>query len=365
MRLPTTDGNPMSGCVDEAEAVRMIRHGIDNGINYVDTAYPYHAGKGELAVGKALADGYREKVMLATKSPVFLISRAEDFDRYLDEQLKKLQTDHVDFYLLHALDRQRWENIILKHKVLDRAEAALKDGRIGNLGFSFHDNFSAFKQIIDGYGGWTFCQIQYNYMDTGNQAGTKGLKYAASKGLAVVVMEPILGGRLANPPVEIRHLLESFGRKRSPSEWALQWVWNQQEVSLVLSGMSSMAQVEENLASADRSAVGSMGPGELRLIDEVRARYGEKMPIPCTKCSYCLPCPNGINIPRNFEIFNDGFIHTDPRTARFLYGRFLAEDERAGACKKCRKCEEKCPQKIPVSEHMPRVHGVLGEGKSY
>ena len=213
MRLPTTDGNPMSGCVDESEAVRMIRHGIDNGINYVDTAYPYHTGKGELAVGKALADGYREKVMLATKSPVFLISRAEDFDRYLDEQLKKLQTDHFDFYLLHALDRQRWENIILKHRVLDRAEAALKDGRISQLGFSFHDNLSAFKHIIDGYDGWTFCQIQYNYMDTENQAGTVGLKYAASKGLAVVVMEPILGGRLANPPAEIRRMFDGFGKK--------------------------------------------------------------------------------------------------------------------------------------------------------
>jgi predicted aldo/keto reductase-like oxidoreductase len=365
MRLPTTDGNPSSGCIDESEAVRMIRHGIDNGINYVDTAYLYHEGKGELAVGKALCDGYREKVKLATKSPVFLIGRAEDFDRYLDEQLKKLRTDHFDFYLLHALDKARWENIILKHNVLGRAEAALKDGRIGKLGFSFHDSYPVFKQIIDGYDGWAFCQIQYNYMDAENQAGTKGLRYAASKGLAVVVMEPILGGRLANPPSDVRRIFESSGSRRSPSEWALQWVWNQPEVSIVLSGMSSMAQVKENLESAGRSAVGSLGAGELKLIQNVRMKYAGLMPIPCTKCGYCMPCPNGINIPRNFEIYNDGFIHADPRTARFLYGRFLGKNERAGACQKCRKCEEKCPQKIPINEHMTKVHGVLGEGKSY
>jgi predicted aldo/keto reductase-like oxidoreductase len=365
MRLPTTDGVPGSGCIDEAESARMIRHGIDNGINYVDTAYPYHAGNGEIAVGKALSGGYREKVKLATKSPVFLIGRAEDFDRYLDEQLKKLQTDHIDFYLLHALDKQRWENIILKHRVLDRAEAAKKDGRIGELGFSFHDSYPVFKQIIDGYDGWTFCQIQYNYMDAENQAGTKGLRYAASKGLAVVVMEPILGGRLANPPAEIRQLFDGSGHGRSPSEWALQWVWNQPEVSLVLSGMSSMAQVVENLESADRSAVGSLGADELKLVGNVRVRYAGLMPIKCTKCGYCMPCPNGVNIPRIFEIYNDGFIHADLRTARFLYGRFLGGNEWAGACQGCRQCEEKCPQKIPISEHMPNVHDVLGEGKSY
>lgn len=364
MRLPTTDGNPMSGNIDEKLALKMIRHAIDEGVNYVDTAYPYHGGQSEAVVGKALKDGYREKVRLATKCPVWAITKPEEFDKYLDEQLQKLQTDHIDFYLFHGLEKSRWDTIV-KLELVKRAEKAIKAGKIRYIGFSFHDKFDTFKTIIDSYDKWTFCQIQYNYMDIENQAGTKGLKYAASKGLAVVIMEPILGGRLANPPAPVRKILQGYDKNRTPSDWALQWVWSQPEVSVVLSGMSNLTQVEGNLVSASKSGYGKMTPEELKVLDRVRIKYRENVPIGCTKCGYCMPCPNGVNIPRNFELYNDGFIHEDPRTARGMYQRFLPEPQRAGSCAECHTCEEKCPQKLPISELMKKVKAVLGDNKPY
>lgn len=365
MRFPTLDGNPLSQKVDEAESIRMIRHAIDEGVNYLDTAYPYHNGLSEVVIGKALEGGYRQRVRIATKSPVWQVEKAEDFDKYLDEQLKRLQTDFVDFYLFHGLGRKRWRETVLKLNLLDMAERAVKDGRIKYLGFSFHDGFDAFKEIVDGYHGWTFCQIQYNYMDTENQAGTKGLRYAASKGLAMVVMEPLLGGRLANPPRSIRDILNGSPKTVDPVDLALQWVWDQPEVSLLLSGMSTMTQVEGNLKYASKSGVGRMDKEELEVIARVKKKYREMVPIPCTECGYCMPCPNGVDIPGNFEIYNNGFIHEDVRTARNNYSRFVPEKERASACQQCIACEEKCPQNIKISEQMRKVHSVLGEGKDY
>jgi predicted aldo/keto reductase-like oxidoreductase len=362
MRLPTKDGKPMSSRIHEGKAARMIRYAIDRGVNYIDTAYPYHGGKSEAFVGKVLRDGYRERVMLATKSPVWLIKKSKDFDMYLDEQLQRLRTDQIDFYLFHALNKKAWDNVVVKRGLLDRAEKARDRGKIVNLGFSFHDNFAAFKKIVDGHDGWDFCQIQYNYMDTENQAGTKGLKYAASKGLGVVVMEPLLGGRLANPPRTILEIIRSDRKKRAPADMALQWIWNQPEVSLVLSGMNTLGQVRGNVKSASASGVGSFGTVDLRLIDRIKKKYREMVPIPCTECSYCMPCPNGVDIPRNFEIYNNGYIHEDMRTARNTYERFVPKKERASACVQCKRCERKCPQKITISEWMPKVHAVLGEG---
>ena len=238
MRLPTRDNKPMSADIDEHASIRLIRSAIDRGVNYIDTAYPYHNGNSEIVTGKALSDGYRDKVKLATKSPLWFVNSPGDFDKFLNEQLKKLQTDHIDFYLMHGLDKKKWENTVLKLGLLEKAEAAIKDGRIGNLGFSFHDGHASFKPIVDGYNRWEFCQIQYNYMDTENQAGTEGLRYAAGKGLAVIVMEPLLGGRLSIPPPEVRKVFDKYGDKRSPSQWALQWVWSQSEVTSLLSGMT-------------------------------------------------------------------------------------------------------------------------------
>lgn len=364
MRLPTLDGIPQSEAVDESETIRMIRHAVDQGVNYIDTAYPYHNGRSEVVNGKALQDGYRSKVMLATKSPVWQIAKPSDFDTYLGEQLARLRTGHIDVYLFHALGAERWEKIVLKHSLLERAEAAVKDGRIGHIGFSFHDKAEVFKRIIDGYGGWGLCQIQYNYMDTENQAGTSGLKYAASKGIAVVVMEPLLGGRLAVPPQAAADVFRASDRGRSPAEWALQWIWDQAEVSTALSGMKAMAEVEENLRAAGRSGIGSLNADDLDLFEQAQKILRERTPIPCTQCGYCRPCPSGVNIPRNLELYNDCVIYDDPAIPRAVYARFMPEGERASLCTGCRACEEKCPQRIVISECMPEVHAVLGKGQS-
>jgi predicted aldo/keto reductase-like oxidoreductase len=337
----------------------MVRCAIDNGVNYLDTAYPYHGGQSEVVVGKALRGGYRERVKLATKLPVWLVEGPADFDRLLNEQLEKLQTGYIDFYLLHALSHSRWRDIVLKHKLLDRAEAALADGRIRHLGFSFHDEYEGFEEIVNGTNLWSFCQIQYNYMDTENQAGVRGLKLAASKGLAVVIMEPLMGGRLADPPKDVLEAMENLPARRSPAEWALQWLWDQPEVSVVLSGMSTMAQVEENLRFADRSRIGSFSPADQALIAEVREKYCARTVIPCSKCNYCMPCPNGVYIPANFEFFNYARLYDDVAGARFKYQVFLTEEQRSGSCIACGACEELCPQKIEIGEWMPKVTALL------
>jgi len=365
MRFPTLDGNQFGGKIDEHDATRMVRHAIDSGVNYIDTAYPYHEGKSEVFLAKALGDGYRERVKLATKSPVWLIKERGDFDKYLNEQLERLQTDHVEFYLLHGLTGKTWRETVLAHGIIAAAEDAKKDGRIGHLGFSFHDDNKAFREIVDGYDKWTFCQIQYNYMDTENQAGTDGLRYAASKGLAVVVMEPLLGGRLSSPPRPIQEVLNGSGISRSPSDLALQWIWDQPEVTVVLSGMNTMTQVEENLLSADGSGVGSLSAEERDMIGGIQRTYESMVPITCTKCGYCMPCPNGVDIPENFDLYNGGFIHDDVARSRNSYSKFMEEKARASACIQCGECEEKCPQKLKISELMPEVHAVLGEEKPY
>ncbi len=363
MRLPTTDRKPMSKKIDEARSTRMIRYAIDNGVNYVDNAYPYHGGKSEAFLGRALRDGYRDKVMLATKCPVWLVSKQKDFDKYLDQQLRRLRTDRIDFYLFHALSEKSWRSKVVKLKLLDRAEKAVDSGKIGHIGFSFHDTYKAFKEIVDGYDSWDFCQIQYNYLDTVNQAGTKGLRYAASKGLGVVIMEPLLGGRLASPPKPVRSIFDSAGVESTPADLALQWLWDQREVSLILSGMSTLGQVKGNLESADRSGVGSFTARERKLVERMTRKYEQLSPIPCTKCSYCMPCPHGVNIPANFEIYIDGIVNNDLKTARRSYERFLGDKSKASNCKQCRKCEKKCPQKINISKWMPELVHVLTEGK--
>ena len=345
MMLPYLDGEASK--IDEPLAIEMIRYAIDHGVNYVDTAYSYHCGNSERLVGKALKDGYREKVRLATKMPVWLVKEERDFDRYLDEQLEKLRTDRIDFYLLHGLNRRRGANI-WELGVTDWAEGAIADGRIGHIGFSFHDELDLFKEIIDYYDGWTFCQIQYNYMNTEYQAGTRGLKYAASKGLAVVVMEPIQGGRLAvPPPPDVQAIWDEAPVKRTPAEWALQWVWNQPEVSVVLSGMSTMQHVVENVESADRSGSGILKPEELELIERVRQKYRELGFIGCTGCRYCVPCLQGVAIPEIFAIFNE-YYSTQNEAVIKSYTEKIPPESRASLCVSCGKCEELCPQQLPI-----------------
>ncbi len=357
MRLPTIDNDPAK--IDEAEATRMVRHAIDHGVNYVDTAYPYHRENSERFLGRALQDGYREQIKLATKMPCWLTKEPGDFDRYLDEQLEKLQTDRIDFYLLHGLNEKRWGELSALD-VLGWAEGAIASGRIRALGFSFHDKLEAFKTIIDASDLWLFCQIQYNFMDTDYQAGTEGLHYAADRGLAVVVMEPIRGGRLTKSvPPSVQELWDAAPVQRAPAEHALQWVWNQPEVSVVLSGMSTFEQVEQNLASAARSGVGSLTEEELAVYTRVRKAYEALCPIPCTDCKYCLPCPSGVNIPGVFDIYNDSIMYENPERGRMVYNHFMSEDERASLCIECGECLEKCPQQIEIPDWLKTAHGLL------
>ncbi len=374
MRFPVIDG--AYGEIDEPEATRMLHRAIDGGVNYVDTAIHYHEGNSERFLSRALKGGYREKVRLATKLFPPYVNEQEDFDRNLNEQLGKLDTERVDFYLLHGINRRWWPRI-RDLGVLEWAEGAIADGRIGRLAFSFHDDLPIFREIVDAYDDWAFGQIQYNYMNGAYQAGTEGLRYAASKGLAVVIMEPLLGGRLAEAPPAVQAIWDDAPTRRSPADWGFQWLWNQPEVSVVLSGMSTMAQVEENIASASASGVGTLTDAELATIDRAREVYEALCPIRCTACGYCMPCPNGVDIPYNFRLYNYGVMYENPRAARGWY-RFMFDESRAmfegdfhrvkghaAQCVQCRACEEACPQGIPIGDWMPMVHRVLGEDVSY
>ena len=359
MRLPLAGKE--AGEVDEPESIRMMRYAIDHGVNYVDTAYRYHEGRSERIVGNALKDGYREKVKVTTKLPVWLVEGAKDFDRYLNEQLGRLQMEKVDFYFLHGLNSKTWAKV-RDLGVIRWAERAMADGRFDHLGFSFHDKFEAFQQIVDDYDNWTSAQVQYNYMDVDYQAGRWGVEYAASKGLAVVVMEPIRGGQLAKPRGPVAEVWESAARKRSPAAWALLWVWNQPEVSVVLSGMSTMEQVVENVALADSARPGILGPEELTLVDRAREAYKGLAPIPCTGCKYCMPCSSGVEISSIFQMYNDAMIYEDPREAHWVYGRFK-EEQRADQCTRCGECMDACPQEIDIPEWLEKVHTFLAPKK--
>lgn len=362
MRLPTKDG-----AIDEAKATEMFQYAIDNGVNYIDTAYPYHGGQSEAFLGRLLKSGYRDRVKLATKLPSWLVKEPADFDKFLNEQLRRLQVDYLDFYLLHSINRNSW--IKLRDLgVREWAEKAISSGRFCYLGFSFHGEYEEFKQIVDEYD-WTMCLVQYNYMDVNNQAGMKGVKYAASKGMAVAVMEPLLGGKLAKAPNSVQAIWDSATRKLSPVGWALMWLWNQPEISVVLSGMSTLEQVQQNVAFANESGVGSLSEEELALFDKVRQAYKDLTAIPCTRCGYCMPCPQGIDIPRNFTVYNEALMYGDTKSARGQYEQWKRSHEndpsrpdiRAAQCVQCRTCEDKCPQSIPISEWMPVVHKALGE----
>jgi uncharacterized protein len=362
MRLPIIGTD--SGAIDQEKTTQMIRRAIDAGVNYVDTAYVYHDQKGEAAVGKALEDGYRERVRIATKLPLWNVEKTEDFDTLLNEQLRRLQTDVIDFYLLHSLDQKKWDKA-LNLGLLKKAEAAIADGRIRYLGFSFHDSLEVFKKIIDGYDAWTFCQIQHNYMDINFQAGTEGLRYASGKGLAVVVMEPLRGGKLALDLPAAKPVWALAEKKRTPADWALQWLWSQPEVTLVLSGMSTLQQVEENLVSAENSRIGLLNAQELALVSKVRETLLEQSPIDCTRCRYCLPCPNGVNIPRIIDYYNRAAMYNDLEGIRREYKSNVGDSEKAINCIQCEECLSKCPQNIPISDWMPVIEDVLGNDKPY
>lgn len=360
MRLPVINGNNRG--IDEQEAIRMIRYAIDNGVNYVDTAWPYHGEQSEIVVGKALKDGYREKVMLATKNPTWLINKAEDWDEYLDKQLQKLDTDSIDFYLQHCLDKEGWEKF-RRFNLWDRAMAAKKSGKIKYFGFSFHDRYEVFEDILDTYD-WDFCQIQYNYLDTDYQAGLKGLKKAASKNIGVIVMEPLRGGKLVNGlPKNILDKMDAYPVKRKPVEWALRWIANHPEVSTILSGMSTFEQVEENvrLCSMPDIVPNSLSSDELTFIEQLANEWKSMKLIGCTGCNYCMPCPNGVNIPGSFKIYNYGHsaMADAESVSRKDYKKFIDEKCDASLCVECGSCESACPQHLPIIETLKTLHAEL------
>ena len=365
MRLPTIDG--VNHRIDEDKAVSMIRHAIDEGVNYVDTAYPYHGnslttgGNSEPLVGKALRDGYRDKVKLATKLPSWLVRSREDMDRLLNEQLERLETDCIDFYLVHALNKKLWAKM-KELGVGEFLDAAVEDGRIGHAGFSFHDDQKTFFEIVDGYD-WSFCMFQYSYLDENYQAGKAGLDYAASKGLGIAVMEPLRGGSLAGPlPPKAQEVFDGAETERSPVEWALRWIWNHPEVSVVLSGMSAMDHVEENVRIAKEADAESLTDDELERIDQVKEIFAESIKVPCTACGYCMDCPHGVDIPANFNFYNQYFLldGSDGATRHRVMtvvqrGFSIFADNGADSCTACGVCEEHCPQGIVISEEMEKV----------
>jgi hypothetical protein len=321
-------------------------------------------GASEPFLGRALADGYREKVKIATKLPSWLIEKREDMDYYLNAQLEKLNTDHIDYYLIHALVGDLWDNVE-KLGVADFLDKAKADGRIINAGFSFHGAAEDFNRIVDAYD-WDFCQIQYNYLDEKNQAGKAGLEYAASKDLGVIIMEPLRGGSLTKTvPQVVEEIWNEAPIKRTPAEWALRWVWNHPEVTVVLSGMSEEAHVEENLRIAGEAHPDSLTEEEMQIIKRVESKYRELMKVECTGCQYCMPCPASVNIPLCFEMYNNLYLEPDPDTVKFMYAVRAGgavgtgEGEFASQCVQCGQCLEKCPQHIDIPTVLDSVAGEL------
>ncbi|MEN6517374.1 MAG: aldo/keto reductase [Methanospirillum sp.] len=359
MRLPTRRGR-----IDEERAAAQIRGAIDRGVNYIDTAVPYHGGESERFLGRALQDGYRERVKLATKLPPWSVKTREDMDRILDVQLKKLRTDRIDYYLLHSLEAGHWKRL-RDLGVLDFLDAALASGRIRNAGFSFHGDVRTFREIIDAYD-WTFCQIQYNFLDETNQAGTEGLRLAASRGIAVMVMEPLRGGMLGGKlPAEVEETYRRTGLDRSGAAWALRWVWNHPEVTVVLSGMNDERHIAENLATCEDALPGAMTPDELATVEAVAASYRRLMKVGCTGCSYCMPCPAGVNIPQCFSLYNalamgDSRLFTRGIYGMSLMGGMAGERADASLCRDCGKCAKVCPQGIAIPDELKKVGRALG-----
>ncbi len=364
MRLPIKNGSGSAAdrfdpkkSIDEEKAIQLIHYAKARGINYFDTAYPYHSGRSEPLLGKAI-QGHRKKVLIATKLPAWMMKGPEDFDKILNEQLQRLDTGYIDFYLLHGLGSQTWSKMqeLGALGFLDKIQA---DGRAHFVGFSFHDDVRVFKEIVDAYD-WALCQIQYNYLDRDYQAGREGLEYAASKGLGLVIMEPLRGGRLADRiPEKVQKIWDSGPEKRSAAEWAWRWIWNQPEVSLALSGMNSMAQLEENLRIASEGTANSLSSEDLALVDHATEIYRKMLTVECTACAYCLPCPKGVNIPHNFRLYNDLHMFSDPEINFILYNQMTSSEQRASNCAECGECEERCPQHIKIIEQLKRVHSAL------
>ncbi|MEY8234262.1 aldo/keto reductase [Lachnospiraceae bacterium 66-29] len=341
--------------IDQEKAEQEMRIAIEHGVNYFDTAYTY--GGSEVCLGKFLAKGYRDKVHIATKLPHYYIKKEDDIERYFREQLERLQTDHVEYYLMHMLnDIAAWERL-QSLKITEWIANKKAQGQIQNIGFSFHGNTDNFLKILEAYD-WDFCQIQYNYMDEHSQAGRKGLVRAHEKGMPVIIMEPLRGGRLVQGlPKSAVKLLEREEPRRSPAEWGLRWLWNQPEVTVVLSGMNDASQVEENVRIASQTEAGCMDKNEMEVIEKVKAEINHCMKVPCTGCGYCMPCPGGVDIPGCFSAYNTRYTDSwfQGMKAYVMCTTLKTNPTNASKCLKCGKCEQHCPQSIAIRKELEQV----------
>ena len=354
MRLPAGRFN-----VDEKKAIKQLRYAIDLGVNYFDTAWPYHNGKSEVILGKAVKDGYRRRVKIADKLPHWLCKSREDMDYYLDKQLERLGENVIDYYLIHALDGQSWEKIKALGAI-DFINRAKENGKIINAGFSFHGARVDFNKIINDYN-WDLCQIQFNILDEHNQAGIEGLEYAASRNIGVIVMEPLRGGALAGRlPDEVEKIYSTAPVKRTNVEWALRWVWNHPGVVTVLSGMNEKSQIDENIKIAEKAEIGSLTDEELKIIRNVGESFREIMKVPCTGCQYCMPCPNNVNILMSFSSYNNKYLFNKGLLSRLQYliqlgGLQGRKSMLASQCIECGLCMKNCPQNINIPAELKLV----------
>ncbi|MDO4334133.1 MAG: aldo/keto reductase [Eubacteriales bacterium] len=354
-----------AGKIDLSKAEKEILAAYEAGVNYYDTAYVY--GGSEAALGEILEkNGIRDKVNIATKLPHYMIKKAESIERIFSEELKRLRTDHVDYYLMHMLtDVGTWERL-KSLGIVEWLEEKKKSGAIRQVGFSYHGNSDMFCRLVDAYD-WDFCQIQYNYLDENSQAGRTGLQYAAAKGLPVIIMEPLRGGKLVNNlPSKARKLFEEYPVRRSPAEWALRWLWNQPEVTCVLSGMNSVEMVRENGKTASEAQAGEFAIAEEELLKNVVREINAKMKVGCTGCRYCMPCPKKVDIPGTFAAYNR--LATDGKFTGlreyFMCTALRKEPTSASNCVECGKCEQHCPQHIEIRRELKNARKEL-EGPIY
>lgn len=363
MRLPLKEGMQgytSSRGADTERSVALIRHAIDSGITYFDTAFNYLHGESEKILGQALQDGYRKQALIATKSPIWMIKEAGDFDALLQKQLGRLQTDYIDVYLLHCVTEKDWRRRVVPYHVVESLLAAKEAGLVKHIGFSFHDTLDLFKEVLD-CADWDVCQLQLNYLDRAFQGGLQAARYAADKGVGVSVMEPLRGGHLVHVPDDVRETFHAANPDRSPAEWAFDFLWDIPEVSTVLSGMGTVEEVDSNCAYADRARPGMLAAEEHEVFDAVEQQFAARATVPCTGCNYCAGCPQHVTIPYNLQTYNQYLLSGNIERARWEYATTIPlNGATAAACTGCGECEERCPQKIAISEWMPKIDELLG-----
>lgn len=351
MRFPILNNNDAD--IDREKTIPMLRRAHELGVNYYDTAFPYHAGTSESVVGEALKP-FREDVIITTKMFPPNIASRDDMEKMLNTQLERLQTNYIDFYFLHAIDRKRWAQL-MQLDVLDFLQKALADGRIRHAGFSFHDSYEIFTEILDSFD-WELVQLQHNYAQINHQAGIKGLELAASRGIGVSIMEPMHGGDLSvNIPVQVP-IWEASSVKRTPVAWALRYLWSLPSVSLLLSGMGEMSQLEENVALAsDPAMCAPLSADEAKTLKDAGDAILSLANIPCTRCRYCCPCPADVNIPENFSLMNEYRVFNNLKRARNHFNNLRLSGHDASRCRKCGACLTKCPQKIQIPDELAKI----------